>query len=70
MDKTRKTDDKSDPLLSLYKILCNAVFDDEYGANETTYNALMILGEAIDRKAAKEIAQKISKADERYRYLE
>lgn len=69
MSKNRqKTTDT--PLVVLYKILCDAVFDDEHGANETTFNALSILGNAIDKKIAKEITDKVTKEDDRYKYAE
>lgn len=58
------------PLVVLYKILCDAIFDDEHGANETTFNALSILGDAIDKKMAKEIKAKVKKEDDRYKYEE
>jgi hypothetical protein len=68
MAKPKNFGDKSSPLINLYRILCNAVFDDPLGANETTYNVLMILGEAIDKTTAKEIARKVEYRDGRYRY--
>ena len=58
------------PLAVLYQVLCNAVFDDEHGANQTTYNALMILGAAIDKEVTADINSKITETDGRYRYEE
>jgi hypothetical protein len=58
------------PLVVLYQMLCDAVFEDEHGANKTTYNTLMILGSAIDKEVANVISQKIAEEDGRYKYLE
>ena len=61
--------DKTDnPLLTLYKTLCNALLDDEDGINQTAYSALMILGDLVDKEAAQAIAAKIEEHDGRYRY--
>jgi hypothetical protein len=46
------------------------VFDDKHGANETTYNALLVLGEAIDKKTANDIKNKVREDDGRYKYAE
>jgi len=54
----------------LYQILCNAVFEDEHGANQTTYNALMILGAAIDKDVTDAVNKKLTEEDGRYRYTE
>lgn len=68
MSNQRKIDHAKSPLTALYQILCNAVFDDEHGANQTTYNALMILGAAINKKAAEEINNKVIQEEGRYKY--
>jgi hypothetical protein len=69
-NQRKKTEHVKNPLVVLYQMLCDAVFEDEHGANKTAYNALMILGAAIDKDATNEINQKIEERDGRYKYLE
>lgn len=68
MAAKKKFDATENPLIVLYKTLCNAIFDDEYGANQTAYSALMILGDAIDKKTRADIDAKIIVEDGRYKY--
>jgi hypothetical protein len=69
-NQRKKSERVKNPLVVLYQVLCNAVFDDEYGANKTTYNALMILGAAIDQETTKDINSRIEERDKRFRYAE
>ena len=64
----KKTEHGKNPLAVLYKVLCNAVFDDVAGTNQTAYNALMILGDLVDKDAAADVKKKISEKNGRYRY--
>lgn len=68
MAKKKRFDAEPNPLAVLYKILCNAVFDDIAGTNQTAYNALMILGDLVDKDAAAAVKKKISEKNGRYRY--
>jgi hypothetical protein len=68
MPKKKRFDAEPSPLAVLYKILCNAVFDDIAGTNQTAYNALMILGNLVDKEAAADVKKKISEKNGRYRY--
>ena len=70
MSSQRQIKNSKSPLTVLYQLLCNAVFEDEHGANQTTYNALMILGAAIDKDVADSINRKLVKEDDRYKYDE
>ena len=70
MSNQRRPNHVKNPLVVLYQVLCDAVFEDEHGANQTTYNALMILGAAIDKEATDAINQKVTEEDGRYKYLE
>jgi len=70
MAQPKKFDAAENPLTVLYKTLCNALFDDDCGVNETAYSALMILGDAIDKKTRKQIDDKIVNDGGRYKYLE
>ena len=63
----RKPKDNT-PLAVLCKILCNGVFNDVCGANETTYNAILVLLDLIDDKTAAQIRGQIEKRGERYKY--
>jgi hypothetical protein len=69
-NQRKKGEHVKNPLVVLYQMLCDAVFEDEHGANKTTYNTLMILGGAIDKEVANVISQKIAEEDGRYKYLE
>lgn len=70
MSNQRKIDYVKSPLTVLYQMLCNSVFEDEHGANKTTYNALMILGASIDKDVTDAINNKLTEEDGRYRYTE
>lgn len=70
MSSQRKTDVAKNPLTVLYQVICNAAFEDEHGANQTLYNALMILGAAIHKETAKEINKKITQEEGRYKYAD
>ncbi|NDG03984.1 MAG: hypothetical protein EB121_01330, partial [Alphaproteobacteria bacterium] len=66
----RRIEHVKSPLTVLYQVLCNAVFEDEHGANQTTYNALMILGASIDKDVADSVNKKLREEDGRYKYEE
>lgn len=68
MPQKKRFDAAPSPLAALYKVLCNAVFDDIAGTNQTAYNALMILGDLVDKEAAADVKKKISEKNGRYRY--
>lgn len=70
MSNQRRNKHVKNPLVVLYQVLCNAVFEDEHGANQTAYNALMILGAAIDKDVTSAINEKVTKEEGRYKYLE
>lgn len=69
-NQRKRIEHVKNPLVVLYQVLCNAVFEDEAGANKTTYNALMILGAAIDQETTKDINSRIEERDGRFRYGE
>ncbi|NDC55265.1 MAG: hypothetical protein EBZ69_00260 [Alphaproteobacteria bacterium] len=70
MSSQRRIEHVKSPLTVLYQVLCNAVFEDEHGANQTTYNALMILGASIDKDVADSVNKKLREEDGRYKYEE
>lgn len=56
------------PLVVLLRILSTALLEDKYGINETAFNALVLLMEAADKKAAEEVKKKSAKIRRRFRY--
>lgn len=70
MRNQRPADKELNPLTVLYQILCNSVFEDKYGANETAYKALQILGDMINKEAASAIQKKIVEKKGRYKYAD
>lgn len=63
-----KLSEIENPLVVLLRILSNALLEDKYGINETAFNALMLLMEAADKKAAEEVKKKSTKIRRRFRY--
>jgi len=67
-NQRKKTEHEKNPLIVLYRMLCDSVFDDECGVNGTAYNALMILGKALSEDVMNEINARVYEEDGRYRY--
>lgn len=68
MTKPKRIDIKTNPLAVLFKILANALLEDERGINQTAYNALSVLAELIDKRLATELDKKSAEKNGRYRY--
>jgi hypothetical protein len=56
------------PLVVLFKILATALLDDEYGINETAFNALSIMGNLINARMMDDLRKKVELKDGRYYY--
>lgn len=63
-----KLSEIENPLVVLLRILSTALLEDKYGINETAFNALVLLMEAADKKAAEEVKKKSTKIRRRFRY--
>jgi hypothetical protein len=57
------------PLVVLFKILATALLDDEYGINETAFNALTIMGNLINARMMNDLSKKVELKDGRYYYI-
>jgi hypothetical protein len=61
--------DAKNPLTILFKILANALLEDESGIDGTAFNALLLLGELIDKELLTEYLQKrVREENGRYRF--
>lgn len=67
--RKRKLTGDHNPLTVLFKILANALLEDEHGINGTAFNALLLLGELIDKDLLTEYLQKrVREQNDRYRF--